>query len=78
MANAAKTIKTALKRPAIRRALNGLVGCPVGGWGETAQARRALVDELPLRALRNYSVGDLVEAALSLDHADRYCWRDGV
>ena len=38
-----QSLKTALKNPAIRRALNGLVGCPAGGWGETAQAVRQLM-----------------------------------
>jgi len=73
-----RSIKAAMKSPAIRRALGGLVGCPVGGWAETAQARRRLIDELPLRAERSYSADDLIEAALTVDHAGRYQWRTEV
>lgn len=73
-----KTIKQALKTATICRALNGLVGCPVGGWGETDQAMRRIADELPIKSARNYVVRDLVEAAMVVDHADRYQWRDGV
>ena len=69
-----QTIKTALTKPVIRRALNGLVGCPVGGWGETQQAMRRIVDELPHRQDRAYHVDDLVAAALVVNHADRYAW----
>lgn len=61
--------------PAVTRALNGLVGCPAGGWPETAQAKRAIADELPMRAERSYTVDDLIDAVLTTDHAGRYQWR---
>ena len=70
-----QSLKTALKNPAIRRALNGLVGCPAGGWGETMQAVRQLADELPIRSPRSYTRDQLIAAALVCDHADRYQWR---
>ena len=63
-------------RPALARALNGLVGCPVGGWGETAQAMRRIADESPRLAEREWSVDDLVSRVLVPDYADRYRWRD--
>lgn len=71
-----QTIAQALRTPAIRRALNELVGCPVGGWGDTDMARRRLVDALPWRADRSYSASDLISAALTVDIADRYRWRE--
>lgn len=63
---------------AISRAVNGLVGCPLGGWGETAQARAALVDALPLRIDRSYTAADLIAACLRENHAGRYEWREEV
>jgi hypothetical protein len=71
-----QSIAAALRDRQIVRALNGLVGCPVGGWAETAQAERRLVDELPRKAARTYSINELIDAALVADHADRYAWRD--
>ncbi len=73
-----QSIKAALRDETIRRALSGLIGCPAGGWAETSQARRRLVDELPVRSLRSYSADELISAALELDHADRYQWRQEV
>jgi hypothetical protein len=61
--------------PAVFGALNGLVGCPEGGWAKTAQAKRALYDEVPRRAERSYTFYDLVDAVLTVDHAGRYQWR---
>jgi hypothetical protein len=49
-----------------------LIGCPSGGWGETAQARQQLADTLPDRSRRSYTVTDLISALYALDHADRY------
>lgn len=63
-------------RPEANRALNGLVGCPAGGWGETQQAWSRLADALPRRTERGWKVADLVDRVLCLDHADRYQWRD--
>ena len=65
------------------RALNGLVGCPVGGWPETAQARLELVGELPARQDRDYTRDELVAPALYEHGGDnsgcgRYAWRPEV
>lgn len=60
---------------AVSRAVNGLVGCPLGGWPETAQARAAVVEALPLRADRSYTADELVTACLRESHAGRYQWR---
>lgn len=57
------------------RAANYLVGCPAGGWAETAQARRQLVDDLPARDARSYTAEEFIAAVLTLDHADRYIRR---
>lgn len=76
MAHRRRSIRDALRSHSIRRALNDLVGCPAGGWPETQQAIRRIVNELPHRAERTYVVGDLIERAMRLDHADRYQWRD--
>lgn len=58
------------------RALNGLVGCPTGGWAETRQAMRAVADEVPRAAA--FTVAELVEATMRLDSAGRYQWRAEV
>ena len=68
-------IKKAIQAKDVVRALNQLVGCPDGGWPETKQAIRALAEALPALAERRYSVYDVIDAALCLDHADRYRWR---
>jgi len=68
-----QSIKTALKRPEIRTALSALVGCPFGSWPQTAQAEQRLADELPKQ--RAYTRNELINAALTTDHADRYQWR---
>jgi len=70
-----KSIKSAIKSADIKRALNGLVGCPAGGWPETQQARNCIIDALPIRADRSYSVDDLIAYAMIVDHADRYQFR---
>jgi hypothetical protein len=79
---AKQTIKQALRSPAIRRALNGL-GCPVGGWAETEQARMRVYEEMPIRELRAYTLNELVAAALvevggSQRDTGRYDWRAEV
>ena len=71
----AKTIKQALTQPHVRRALNGLVGCPEGGWGETQQALQQIQNALPRREERDYSCRELISTALTLNHANRYAWR---
>jgi hypothetical protein len=50
----------------------GLAGCPVGGWPETEQAKRRIADELPPRAMRSYTVDDVVGELYSVNHANRY------
>jgi len=75
---AKQTIEKALQCTDIVRALNGLVGLPVGGWGETSRARAELRGELPVRDDRDYTWQQLVEHALTEDHTGRYAWRDGV
>ena len=71
-----QSIAQAMSSPAIRRALNGLVGCAEGGWGDTQQALRHLADALPIRQLRSYTRAELVSAALIVDAAGRYRWRE--
>jgi hypothetical protein len=53
----------------VARALSSLEGCPDGGWAETDQAMRRLVDELPRRAERSYTLAELVTATCSVDEA---------
>lgn len=58
------------------RALDDLDGKPVGGWPETVQAERRIVDELPLRRYRGYSAGDLIDALYAVDtRTQRYSYR---
>ncbi len=55
-----------------RLRVDGLAGCPVGGWAETAQAMRRIEDELPHRSQRSYTLAQIVDALYAVDHADRY------
>lgn len=55
-------------------AARSLDGKPLGGWGDTEQARRQLRNELPLRSLRAYTVDEFVDAAYTV-HSDRYITR---
>jgi hypothetical protein len=71
-----QTLTQAMQTEEIRRALGGLIGCPCGGWPETLQALRQLSDALPYREMRDYTLVDILDAALVLNHADRYAWRD--
>lgn len=50
----------------------GLDGCPVGGWGDTQQAKARLAEALPPREQRAYTVAEFIDAAYDVDHADRY------
>ena len=70
-----QTLVGAVRDREIRIALNGIVGCPVGGWGETRQAVDRLRDAIPIRQYRAYTIAELIDHALCLDHADRYQWR---
>ena len=71
-----KTLRTAIKAATtdrnLDRALNQLHGCPIGAWGETDQAMRAIVAELPIAALRRYHVITLINALFTIDAAERY------
>jgi hypothetical protein len=53
-------------------AANALIGCPVGGWPETVQARQRILDELPLRSQRAYTIEQWVDAVYRVDHTDHY------
>jgi hypothetical protein len=75
---AKQTIEQALQDDEIVRSISGLLGCPIGGWNETAQARAELRGQLPQRADRAYSVDELIEASLCADASDRYRWRPEV
>ena len=70
-----RLIRTGRAVPVVR-ALNGLVGCPEGGWAETEQAWRRLQEELPEREHRSYTPGALVDACLQMDSAGRYEWQN--
>jgi hypothetical protein len=56
----------------LARAASALDGCPVGGWPETQQARRAILDDLPVRSLRAYTLDEWISAVYTVDYADRY------
>ncbi len=75
MSTKKQTIEQALRREPILRALGQLIGCPVGGWAETTQAMQRIDDELPRREERAYTRNGLIDAALTVDQADRYRWR---
>ena len=70
--NAAIYIARNNKSRNLGRALNQLAGCPVGAWGQTEQARRAIVNELPLRAQRDYTVDQLIDSLFTVNKAERY------
>ena len=53
-------------------AATALAGCPEGGWPETEQARRQIVEYLPARSERSYTVSEFIAAAYTLDHTQRY------
>ena len=56
------------------RTLNRLVGLPWGGWPETTKAELEVLEALP-RA-RSFTAAELIAATMTLDHADRYAWRE--
>lgn len=72
-----QSIQAALKNAAIRRALNGLSGCAVGGWPETRERLRDLDDAIPHRDERSYTIHELIAYALT-ERFDRYEWRAEV
>ena len=63
-----RAIAAALRAPAVQSALEGLVGCPVGGWPETRQAETRLGDELP----RGVRAREVIALALREDASGRY------
>lgn len=63
---------TSGKSVPLSRAMACLIGLPLGGWPETKQARRNILDALPARGCREYNLGQFIEAAYTTDHADRY------
>jgi hypothetical protein len=77
MKTLAQAIHVALHVPdsALHVAVNGMVGCPPGGWGETEQAYQRLLDAAPNRSQRDWTIGALLDAVLIVDHAGRYAWR---
>lgn len=72
-----QTLRTAVRHARkeghpLCRAIEQLVGCPVGGWGETDQAMRQVREELPFRAERRYTLGDLIAAVVEEGPSGRY------
>jgi len=67
------SMSDALSWRGVQQGLNGLDGCPVGGWGETDQAMRRLREELPFRQDRDWTLGDLVAREMVEDSTGR--WR---
>jgi hypothetical protein len=72
-----QTLRTAVRHARTEghplcRAVNGLVGCPVGGWGETSQAMGRVREELPHRTERRYTVFDLIGRVLEEGPSGRY------
>lgn len=68
----AKHLVASRKSRAFGRAASYLDGLPVGGWGETEQAMRQIVEELPHRSERAYTVTEFVSAVYTVDTACRY------
>jgi hypothetical protein len=52
--------------------IGGLAGCPEGGWGDTQQARQQLLEQLPLRQLRSYTLEQLIDAVYYVDSCGKY------
>ena len=72
-----QTLRTAVRHARqeghpLCRAINGMVGLPVGGWGETDQAMRAVREELPFRGERRYTLGEIISAVLEEAPNGRY------
>lgn len=56
----------------LSRAAAALLGQPVGGWPETQQAREHLLNELPIRQYRDYTIDQFVAAVYTVDATDHY------
>lgn len=52
-------------RAAVRRC--GLGGCPEGGWGETEQARHRIVEVLPHRTERSFTVDEVIDSLYAVN-----------
>lgn len=61
------TTKTAAKIPAVRVAMNELAGKHNGGWAETEQAKARLIDALPGKWDRDWTLGDFIDANFRVD-----------
>jgi hypothetical protein len=78
---AQQTLKKALyllrsgQSRSLRIAANLLDGLPVGGWGETHQAWRQMIGELPVRAMRGYTADEFAESVYEVRN-DRYHTRE--
>jgi hypothetical protein len=53
------------------RGIGSLDGCPVGGWPETEQAKRQILDSLPSKSDRKYALQELIDALYTVSN-DRY------
>ena len=58
-------------RSNVSKALEGLVGCPEGGWPETRQAFRRIADELP-NDCDKQMLYCVIDAALEVGPTGRY------
>lgn len=70
---ATQTLKQAIAK-ANRGQISGLGslnGCPVGGWPETEQAKRQILESLPSRTERKYTLQELIDALYTVSN-DRY------
>jgi hypothetical protein len=56
--------------------LGGLGGLPVGDWPETRQAKSRMIDGLPNRCDRTYTIGDLIDALYIETASGRYARRE--
>jgi len=62
--SAKRKLQQALHTPSVQSALSAFVGIPEGGWGETKQAKARLVEALPRPEDRDYTLADVIDAAL--------------
>lgn len=53
-------------------ALGALIDVPEGDCGRVAQARLQILNLLPCRDFRDYTVSEFIKVAYTVDHAGRY------
>lgn len=70
--------RESLKQAVAKVKYDYLGGCPVGGWPETEQAKRRLLDDIPRRAERIYTSAQLIDALYEVNSAGRYVRREPV